>query len=269
MKPPAGTAQINWAHPLAPSVCFLFNEEAGNVVDLVRGDRGVFENPANTTWQRTSGGAGVTFNGSLDSTIDLTSSSARYASPPPFSVEVWWNWQTGNKNTYSGPMYNRVASQAGFQLIDQGNGGGTGYNPSILPWNGTAEETSAAAYFPVQSRPFNSKFLFTCVDYSTRCRGYVDGIEQAFQAGTGGGWGTSAKAVNIGNGYQPISGTILKVSLWPRVLTANEAAWLAAEPYAFLRPILRRRYFIAPSGPTFQAAWGARANTVLMPGRAG
>ena len=269
VKPPFGSVELDRAHPLAPSVCFLLNEGAGDVVDLALSLRGVFESRTNTTWQPTMDGVGVTFNTAGASTIDLTSSQAQYATPPPFSVEVWWNWQTANKNTYSGPMLNRVASQAGFQLIDQGNGAGTGYNPSILPWNGTAEQTAAAAYFPLQSRPFNKKFLFTCVDYSTRCLCYVDGVAQTFQAGTGGGWGTASKAVNIGDGYQPIAGTIMKVSIWPRVLTANEAAWLTAEPFVFLRPIIRRRYFVPAAGPTIIEATFSAAGAAAVAGVSG
>jgi hypothetical protein len=75
---------------------------------------------------------------------------------------------------------------------------------------------------------------------------YTEGISRGTSA-TSGGFPTSEKAVNIGGGYSTMAGTLNHVIVWTRALTANEALWLASEPYVFLSPIIRRRHFIPPA----------------------
>jgi hypothetical protein len=53
----------------------------------------------------------------------------------------------------------------------------------------------------------------------------------------------------LGGGAECLDGWLLNLSLYNRTLTAGDALWLYAEPYAMLRPIIRRRYFVLPPGP--------------------
>jgi len=52
--------------------------------------------------------------------------------------------------------------------------------------------------------------------------------------------------------------------MWHREVAAEEFRWLWNEPYAFLRPIIRRRYSIpGAAAPTFQPSWAARSNILI------
>jgi hypothetical protein len=63
-----------------------------------------------------------------------------------------------------------------------------------------------------------------------------------------GGDTTASEAITLagllGDPYnQSFKGEVGHQYFWSRVLSANEMLWVAKEPYAMLRPIVRRRYF--------------------------
>ncbi len=75
---------------------------------------------------------------------------------------------------------------------------------------------------------------------------YIDGVSVG-SASTGSGnvaW-TTFTIGSINTTYHFWAGAVHTAAVWVnRRLSAQDAAWLAAEPYAVFRPIARRRYFI-------------------------
>jgi Concanavalin A-like lectin/glucanases superfamily len=73
-----------------------------------------------------------------------------------------------------------------------------------------------------------------------------------------------------GVGQEMVEGRYLACYFWLRALSASEVRWLHAEPYAMLRPIVRRRYFApaaAPVSPTLSPAAGAILVSGATPAR--
>lgn len=246
VKPPFRSAQINRAHSLAPDICFLLNEAAGSVhsalgslIPII----GTFQDSTHTKWMPTSNGIGVNFDGTASTSIDLTTASALWNIPAPFSVDVWWDWQSGDKQAFAGPLNNRVASQNGFQLVEN-SGVTNAYKPHLVVWNGSSETFTVGETSINYTRPFNLKFLWTFDGTSAKL--YVNGVVVS-AVGSGGGFGSAVKAVNLGAGYANIAGTLIKVAIYKRVLSASDVLALHTEPYVFLYPIIRRRYFVPPA----------------------
>lgn len=78
----------------------------------------------------------------------------------------------------------------------------------------------------------------------------------------------SSKAWGVGR--ESWDGGISDMFLWSRFLSPGEHGWLAAEPYAMLRPIVRRRYFVpAAAGGGIPTLVGPRFSLAGSRGLAG
>jgi len=65
-------------------------------------------------------------------------------------------------------------------------------------------------------------------------------------------------------------GTVIHQFYWGnRVLTAQDAVELSGEPYAFLRPLLRRRYFMPAGAPAGGLNWKLAGGRPSLAGRGG
>ena len=89
---------------------------------------------------------------------------------------------------------------------------------------------------------------------------YVDGVQQSVSTSKTGSptyIGTDPLCIGSANATQYFNDNILLAYYWPyRGLTAAEMAWLAEEPYAFVKQIVSRTYFI---GGTALAITGTSA----------
>lgn len=224
LKPPLG-ARINWSHPLTNRmrVLYLANEGAGPIRDVA--DRGASGQLGSSTWTHTRHGLGVT----IGSAIDVSASILPWNLPPPFSIEVWWDWQSGNKAAYGGPVQNRVASQPGFQIVS--NSATTELIPILVIWSGAAE-TASFATTDTFARPFSRRFLWTWD--GTTIHLYVDGVEYDSTASGGSGWANANPSIGLGASYAQMAGTLLTVTTWSRIVSLGEARQLCVAPYAFL-----------------------------------
>jgi hypothetical protein len=91
---------------------------------------------------------------------------------------------------------------------------------------------------------------------------YVDGVRQTVTAANVGAptyTGSDPVCVGSGNAVQYFNDNIVFAYYWPyRELTAAEMLWLAEEPYAFVKPIIPKTYFV---GGTTLAITGTSAVT--------
>ena len=97
---------------------------------------------------------------------------------------------------------------------------------------------------------------------------WVNGVQDGAATGNTPAYGATANAIELGN--HPANnlapdGKIGLVTVWSRALSDDEIRWRYNEPWAFLRPIVRRTYFdliAAGGGPTLfeQALAGALAS---------
>lgn len=249
VKPPYGSVEVDWGHSLSSNLrmLYLLNEMAGDVHGMGAAPTvGSLYTLGGTlpSWVTASTGPGVNFAGdSFRGCVDLTAQNSLFNIAAPFSLEVWWNWQAGNKQAYAGPFQTRVASQNGFQFTEQA-ASTTQARPHLVVWNGSSE-TNNFVGATTWARPFNKKFIWT-FDGTTASL-YVDGVPDTVSAGDA-GYSNAMPATNLGAGYQSIAGVLVKVAIYTRVLSPREALWLAQEPFVVVRPIVRRRYFVPATG---------------------
>jgi hypothetical protein len=83
---------------------------------------------------------------------------------------------------------------------------------------------------------------------------YINAVAQSVSNPSGTGTGAvtgSAADLRVGRRADDIvqlDGTIIHAAIWSRALSAADILWLYTEPYAMLRPIVRRRYFVPAAG---------------------
>lgn len=236
-KPPFGSVEINFAHRLAPTgVCWLINEGGGNLIDLVTGRTGVLTTgPSHGASAR---GLALRLSGSND-----VRSSGAFVTAPPFSLHVWFTTDnvSGVKtlaaiaSTTSDGSYHRLFlfdDDVGAQSSDVGN-------------NSFARTASVIVA--------NKWHLASGVWASTASRkAYLDAGDEATNtvSRVPGSLNTTDLGVNRNNAGVPerLPGQIGLALLYPVAHSQNDIRWLAAEPYIFLRPIVRRRYFVPAAG---------------------
>lgn len=241
LKPPYGSVQIDALHPLAPYIIFLLNEQAGPPrslgVPLLSTFTGNF-----TKWNTTTQGTALKFDRTAGvDLVDLTAYSSLFNIAPPFSVEVWWDG-SGTQAGFSGPFSCRIAGQAGFLILNTLNSAANFKCRLVLYTSGGTETGWDAS--TTLAYPFNGLQSFLWTYDGTTAKLYLNGKDDSATATSNAGWGQTIK---IGIGNDTISGNIAKVSIYKRVLTSGEAWELYKTPYAFLRPLVQRRYFV-PSG---------------------
>ena len=252
VKPQFGSVEIDRGHPLAQGLLFGFlaNEGAGKCRDILErltpSTRGSVVNP---TWDQSLGGLGHS------ATRQWYNTSATYTSPDSAScllvaVDVL--------NTGMVPV--AILGVWDGLDVDQKN------------WRLEMDDSSLVLNgFVLQYQGGRSQFSFNIRQAGLHTYGFVmdnavdtgrfyrDGrfVENApTEAGSFLTTGSNAYPIL---GAPPTATGIRQVAsfVWDHALSSDMMAWATAEPYAFLCPIVRRRYFIltqaAPpvSGNTF------------------
>lgn len=250
---PTEDVEIDWSHPLA----------AGLVHLIVPGGARFLEDLSDTLAPMALLGGSI-WPSNLGPQIHVVSGS--------HGADVFVG--TALPITTQGTFYTRgefvAASYAGTQLY--GVQDSTGYNYSFgwgtnttqgsayVNIGGTSYGGSAVSFSP--NTPFSYGGTFASGGSLTQ---YVSG-QAAGSAAIGAGnlsLGANTYIVLntvLYNSAVYIEATQALCALWRRALSADEMAWLDAEPFAMLRPKMRRRYYVVPSsGTTLTPAAGTLA----------
>ena len=258
VKPPYGSVEIDGGHPLAQGLvsAMLFNEGAGPASDLVLERSGepftTSANPGAPLWTVTSQGVEG----------DFSQAALGYYKTPGFmennnshfSVYFVGKFTTGAAR-YAGGIGGGASDRLSWGYDD----GGAGLQwlflfNSVAFINSTLIPTTGHVYAMGMAYTRGSQMLFH--EHSLTAKTVrIATISTASTPATG---GPDIHLVGCRNTQDNFwSNSINRHYFWKRPLTAGEFLWLNAEPYAFLRPIIRRRYFVpsaaaAPAGSTVQ-----------------
>ena len=249
VKPPFGVAEVEWGHPLARSLSalWLFNEEAGAAIDLVAG---IPATPTNGAI-RSMGARGVAGSFARASSQYFSASSQQAVDLiKPFSAVCRIRPTVAFSNYESVINHQSVSgghSQYGMLLTSDGK------------WYAQSATQASADIFFLSSTALilnaESDLVIT-VDAAGTLTGYAN----AASVGSTSGADPPSYATDLTIGADIINGRyydglIHGVTLYrTRALSSDEIAWHYAEPYAMLRPIIRRRYSIPHKiGPLIHA----------------
>ena len=239
VKPPYGAAEINWGHPLTNGLKGYFpcNDLTSGytITNLVNGVRttGSFGAPTSIA---SGGGIGV---------VGTTGGEQNNWNADPFTglaSFAIYSW-----------IY--VASRSGMGVAAGALGIGK-WGSNIL--NRVESSTLVRGLFGFSGGNIDQTITDSWGDgrvnsvcwsvSAATVTGYTNGVSR----GSLGGSGTmtaNATGYEVFLGGQGSNGAILApnagiaAAAYTRALSAGEVLWLHAEPYAMLRPIVRRRYF--------------------------
>jgi hypothetical protein len=232
-KPPVGPVEIDWGHTLARSLAFYLPlNEAGvfTARDLVRG--------VGFNEVCSDGGPPVFKDGALvvdyhqgllktDALLNLGGSDWTVA----WNVARIQNWDCA-------VVYQ--ASYGGLQISLRAN---------VTPWKVYCERIAVATLCDIDGPSdlafgqYNTFGLSRI--YNTSCTAYCRGVSLGTTA-TAGTFDTTGTQTQLC--YQ--DGHYRWIGAWRRVLSAGEHAQLNAEPWAFLKPVIRRAYSKRPAAAT-------------------
>ncbi len=250
VKPPFGAAEIDWGHPLARGLrsYWTFVEGAGAVSDLVGQNLAVLV--GNPSWTATAMRLAVTLDGSTQylqcatSGLLLNGGGAVTCSVAA-SIITTDAGRSGGRAIYSerGTSGNDIFK---FDSLDIGLGGGNNIATTIRNDGGTLLQAHGA--ITVND---GTPHLVILTKNGSAITLVVDGVVDTSPTWSGTDTFTDAVETRIGGDAADSGakwkGSIGLLSTWTRMLSRAEAKWFAAEPYAMLRPIVRRRYFV-PAG---------------------
>ena len=248
-KPPFGSVQVNWGHPLAAGLTdyWLLAEGAGQAVNLVTDVRST--STAIPPGVVGPGGMSRSFDGGTSNRF-LDGRVRQYGNGINYSV--WCRCRATAGDAFQNPLdSDDGASLRVFQLRFSNT---NQYN--FITFN-TGGGNSNASGGTLTLNVDTSLSGTANADLATV---YQDGIAQhtsSFGAGT---LASNNDTIRIGKYLggtttQPFTGQVYACARWQRVLLAPEMRWLHIEPYAFLQPIPAVTYAFmrtpaaAPAGP--------------------
>jgi hypothetical protein len=227
VKPPLGAAGVDWSHPLARDLValWLFNEGGGEIVtDLCARHHGKITLPTVVTWKPSLYGPAV------DSV--LTGSSTTGITVAPAVV-----FAASSSFTYRGRFFFRASDTLGALLCQTNSIGVYVSSGKFRFIDVPAANTTLVA---------NTWYEYAVTRSGSSVAYFKDGQADGTQSGNS-AWSPDSMCNNIGS--NSFDGLLAYQQLWRRQLSADEVAWLYAEPFAMLRPIVRRRYaVILPEG---------------------
>lgn len=240
VKPPFGSAEIDWSHPQAGELvaCVLFNEAGGSPVDLVFRGRPTIIGAS--TWTPTLDGIGWNARGT-----DALGYPARPAYDGNAITFVWRGIFTAIPS-FAGIVV--IADSVGYHYTLQE----TASSFAVYENGGLSNDTGITV---TEAATYHHGAVVIFSD-GTGVKGYLNAVLQATTAFTPGA-AVTGKPLRIGadRGAVPIfiTGTYDHLFLYARALSQERVSWAYAEPYAFLRPVIRRRWFMpsaaeAPAG---------------------
>lgn len=260
VKPPFGAAEIDWGHPLAQGLLslWLFNEGGAVPRDAVTGGSSV--KSANPEWKALSDGLGIHFAATADyydigtatqvcSTTKHTTAVIRRKTDTTFRGSALFGLNLAAPGTKAYGAH--VPWSDGTVYWDFG--GKAGANRLTWVW------TSTTAI---------ERFVFVAGTLGSSI--WLNGVRKANQT-TAITRASATEVVSINRGTEaPIPGGDLQEVFQCITLnhewTADKVLWWTAEPYAMLRPIVRRRYFV-PAGTA--AALESLTPTLVLTATAG
>jgi hypothetical protein len=156
----------------------------------------------------------------------------------------------------------RTAGAFSAMAIKAAGNGGTNNPFDMRTNNATPPElhcVRATAAGPTETRTGGiivvnrvDEYVYTFADNLCQTQGvaYQSGvfvgttIEGPTTSGAVTGSGANLLMGRRGDGAVQLDGTTIHLAVWGRALSADQVQWFYAEPYAMLRPIVRRRYFV-------------------------
>lgn len=254
VKPPFGAAEFDWGHPLAANMiaCLLFNESGGATLinHAVPGDDFTLSG-TRPTWR--PGGAGLALHSASSGSYAINTRVINTA-VVTLACRVWvnegwgdgsgrfWGFSDGNDGgsydkilgvrkgafyKYNWYLYDGAVKVA---IASSGAAVGDDYH-----WCGTADGTTARLY-----RDGAEIATVACGNTFT---GYTTANLIA--------WGVQSTGVDEFHfGYAPFH--MYYAYAWNKAIDAGLALWVAQEPYAMFRPIIRRRYFPTTASNIFR-----------------
>lgn len=263
VKPSYGSVEIDRAHPLASGLGYVYlaNEGAGILHDLVkpRTADGFGVTLTNPTWGPSPGGLAHV------DTIWQTTPDAELYGATDISVLVVLRdaLNTSVIQTLTG-VYDGIVTNFGAWrlMIDDVD---TAFNsfqfrlgasPTKVNTSTTTRQAGLHAYgFVIHG----STDLIYCRD-----GGYVETKSHSVALAGQANCRPQIIGATAATGVQTVA-----TLMWTRALATADMQWATAEPYAVLRPLIRRRYFVAAAGPTIIEATGSATGVATITGVSG
>jgi hypothetical protein len=237
VKPPYGSVEIDRGHPLAPSNVWLMNEGVAAAVDAVTGR------------VSTPSGSTITPGASERGPILTFATTGCLLIPNPqiaaYPITVWGWVMCANDGSVSQLFWGIYT--AGTQWLALGP---STVESGAFCTGGQGEGVSGATV----ASYFSSTRLnhVVCVYSSaTVATIYINGVN--YTTGVASAW-TSRTTSYLAARATPtpalLRGSLGHVGIIPRGLTQSEVLTLYADPYCFLRPLIRRSYgFVGAAAP--------------------
>ena len=235
-KPPFGAARVNWAHPLARdmSTCLLFNEGGGKPQSPARETQGAGWSITGAVWRTGPGGKQLSF--------DNTSKFVSYDTN---------NFPFGSLVTVSAVVIPDLVNSAVHSVFRDSTTTAI-YLWSTNVWAGYSSPSNEI--LGTSTVVAGTTYRVTLVLTPAGRALYVNHAQERADVGTA---TSGSGAIKIGSDdfSQHWSGGIISWCKWNRALSAADVAWLYNEPYSFLRPAIRRRYFVPAAGGATWPGW--------------
>jgi hypothetical protein len=255
VKPPYGAAVIRWDHPLANQLSglWLHNEVGGELEDLTgRVARSTTTGSPVATWKSGVRGPCLTFNGATSAGYK-TLSGKTLAGLANSSVVAVGRTTAATASTSRALYIERASSGNDLYYLGVSNSGfAGGFNTNAqFFYRDTAgtlnNVTGASTVNDGVAR------MFAVTKIGTAAVLYLNGASEATGELTASDTCSNADSATEGGDLADTADRwqddIFYMARWTRGLTAQEMRWLAAEPYAMLRPVVRRRYFTSTVTP--------------------
>lgn len=235
VKPPPG-AQIDWGHPLAQGLtfCALFNERSGRPIDLVRGGMSAYTGTP-PGWVRPgayeSDGIGGNYTKILtDKNLASTARATVRAKFWPISFGSGGDISTlVQKGDGSRELAIWFDASANWQYCALG--GSTG---SLGAQNVGVSISATVPLF------YDMVFAFGHHTDGDGGAAYKNGVVvMPLRVIAAANWGTAGAGTGLTLARGDVNHSTIvydQIQIWNRYLRPEEAAWLAAEPYAFVIP---------------------------------
>jgi len=247
-KPPPG-ARVAFGHPLAYGLVglWLFNEGYGKYAkNAANPSDGILTNVP--VWRP----PGVKTAAADTSYIQV----ANFApfNTPRFTLEVLSTFLDGT--AYSGPCYNRISGQFGFQA-NADDSGTSIYKPHLTIINSSGTETNQFKSTTTFTYPITRIVQTVWTWDGTNARFYIDGRDDNATTSAVSGFSQADNFLRLGYGYGILGGIYEKLAIYNRALTADEVRRLYVEPYCMVNvPVARKYYNIAGAAPSTKNYYG-------------
>jgi len=256
VKPPYGSVEIDWGHPLAQGLVLYapMNNGAGVPSLLTPGALTVVGSAL--AWTGSPVGLGVVGDGASAYSIPAPITSY------PFTMASW---------------FRVTADGAALALLTLADTAGTTNYHYLVARMADGDQLHMRTYNGTAATGTVGKIVLG-VDYfgagvveSAEARwAYLNGIVGATQ--TTSKTPTSLDTFGVGAVVHSSStahfvGNIYGSAIWSRALSVADLSWLYADPYCFLRPVIRRSYgFVGAAAGGWKPAWAVRPSRTIGTG---